>query len=321
MNAIGARQVKELLSSYADCSVKGPLLENRQSRIFYAECADFPSALAVKLFLDPATARPDTTTAAQQFRALQRVHEKLGKDSALSVPEPYFLMAESGLVGIEWVAGKSMTQLLFSWRCSANQAIELVSRAARWLRQFHCAHALPARRLDVEDKLVAVSEMDAFANARDPVFRRSVAVLGATAAAAGAEPLPTSWIHGDFKSDNLLVAGPRTLAIDVHVKHENVVLYDVAPFVNHLELGCYHPQGWRLALYRDNVSRNFVDHYFESPITGGILLPLLWVRLYLLLAGWCALAPLGASGLRQQWLWRSFRRVTATVLAKLEAWR
>jgi hypothetical protein len=47
-------------------------------------------------------------------------------------------------------------------------------------------------------------------------FRRS-------AAAAASIDLKRSWLHGDFKTDNLIVSGQRIVGIDLQIKHENAV--------------------------------------------------------------------------------------------------
>jgi tRNA A-37 threonylcarbamoyl transferase component Bud32 len=246
------------LGDAGQCIVKGPVYQRQNSHIFYAECDALPSAAAIKWCLQTYTPRPDSDSAVRQFEALRRVADAMQADPRYTVPRPYLLDRERALLAIEWIGGAPMTASMASWRCGADNAHDLMVQAGNWLRHFHQAHRLPDGPLDVEDKLRSASEYDDCALARDQVFAQGLADLRRSAAAAASVNLERSWIHGDFKTDNLIISGQRIVGIDVQIRHENTVVYDVAPFLNDLELSFCHPMAWRPASVRARLIAAFV---------------------------------------------------------------
>jgi hypothetical protein len=288
------------------------------SRLFYAECTAFPSPLAVKLCLRPRTVQPDSDSAQRQHDALLRVFRALGNAGQFTVPRPYLVRADAGLLATEWIAGDSMNALLLSWRCSRAVAQRLLARAGRWLRCFHDAHALVPARVDLEDKLTFVAEMRDAHAVHDPVFFAALRRLCESAEAAAEVSVARSWIHGDFKADNLLVSGPRTVGMDIHLRHESPVIYDLAPFLNHLELGLCHPRGWRFAGCRALLREAFLTSYFGAR-SEALDVALSWVQLYLLLQGWHTAREHARSWLRCRLIDHSYRLVASRLAARLTA--
>lgn len=303
-------------SEPARCFARGPVAVRDNSQLFYAECTTFPSPIAVKLCLSPRTVQPDPDSAHRQYDALLRVSRAMGDEAEFSVPRPYLVRADVGLLATEWVAGESMTALVFSWHCASTQARQLLARAGRWLRCFHGCHALAAGRLEVDEKLAFLAEMQTTQAVQDPVFFHALARLRESAEAAAAITLERSWIHGDFKTDNLIVSGPRTVGVDIHLRHENVVIYDLAPFLNHLELALCHPKGWRLARCWALLRDTFLSNYFAAR-DGAIDLPLSWVQLYLLLQGWCTARTHAGSWLRAIFVDHIYRIVASRLVSRL----
>jgi len=295
------------------CEVNGPLQSRENSRLFYAQCGGVPGPMAVKVCLTPRTAQVDPGAARRQFDTLVRVHEVMGQQEELSVPRPYVLVADAGLLGTEWVAGESMTRLLFSWRCSSMKARGLVGRAARWLKRFHECHELPPGRLGVEEKLAFLSTLDG-ASLGEP-FHLAFECLRGSARAAGEVAVARSWVHGDFTADNLMVAGSRTLGIDIEARYENAVIHDLAPFLNYLELRALHPSGWRRSGSREGLGRAFLDTYLGGA-SSRIGVPLAWLRLYLLLQGWTT-ARGNKAAMRLRFIDLCYSRVTSRLVEAL----
>jgi tRNA A-37 threonylcarbamoyl transferase component Bud32 len=296
--------------AHRQCVIKGPLSVRHNSHLFHAQCSHFPTPLAVKLCLRPHTLQPDADSAHQQYDALRRASSAMGMDAEMSVPRPYAVRADSGLLAVEWVAGETMTELLFSWRCNTTRAQQLVMRAGRWLQRFHACGALAPGRLDVDDKLDFVTEMECARAVPDPVYARSLLELRRSASAARAVTLERSWLHGDFKSDNLIVSNGRTIGIDVQLRHENPVIYDLALFMNYLELRLCHPSGWRHLAARDLLGAAFLEAYCGDR-ADAIALPLGWVRLYMLLGEWYTARTHAASRLQAYALDLCYRVVAA----------
>ncbi len=307
---------RELGAGSEECFVRGPSVVRNNSRLFYAECMAFPSPIAVKVCLKTHTRQADPDSAHRQYDALHRVSLAMGIDTEFSAPRPYLVQADDGLLAMEWVSGVSMTDLVFSWRCSLARARQLVARGGRWLKRFHASHALAPGRLDIEDKLAFVAEMESSGAISDRVFIRALRQLRESAKAAAAVTLSRSWIHGDFKTDNLIVSGARTMGIDIQLRHEGPVIYDLAPFLNHLELRLCHPGGWRLFDSQALLHETFLANYLEGR-NDAIAGPLTWIRLYMILAQWHTARTHSGSWLRYGFLNFCYRRVAARLVSRI----
>ena len=298
------------------CMVRGPLHERENSRVFYAECDALPTPAAIKWCWHPYALQPDHDSAVRQFEALGRVTEAMQASGRYAVPRPYLLDRERALIAIEWIAGKTITASIASWGCGANTAQGLLVDAGNWLRHFHRAGPLHDDRLDVENRLRNLSDYDKSALARERVFSLGLAELRRSAAAAASIDLKRSWLHGDFKTDNLIISGQRIVGIDLQIKHENAVVYDLAPFINHLDLAFYSPAFWRLSPARERLITAFIEAYNEAD-SESLLLPLTWVRLYLMLSAWDTGPTRGSSRLRTTILGRYYRSAITKLSARL----
>ena len=97
--------------------------------------------------------------------------------------------------------------------------------------------------------------------------------------------LEQSWLHGDFKTDNLLTCSNGIVGIDVHARYENAVIYDLAAFANHLELTLHHPLALRLLPWRDGLINAFFDA-FDRGNRLDCHLPYRWIALYKMIDSW-----------------------------------
>lgn len=317
VTAEGVRQwLLSRLGDVGQCVVRGPVYERANSRVFHAECAALPSPAAIKWCLQPRTLLIDGESASCQFEALRRVSEVMQADEHYTVPRAYLLDRDHGLLAIEWIGGITMTAALCSWRCSGVDAHGLMVKAGNWLRRFHRAHPLDDGALDIPDRLRNMFEYDGFALAHVRVFAEAMAELRRSAAAAASVNLERSWIHGDFKTDNLIISAQRIVGIDMQIRNENAVVYDMAPFLNHLELALYHPRTWRLAPVRRRLIAAFIDTYTEGE-SERLLLPLTWVRLYMMLSAWNTSQFRKLPRLRAAVSDRSFRHTAARLIAQL----
>jgi Phosphotransferase enzyme family len=265
------------------CTVKGPVFMREKSSIFRAEVEGFAFPLAAKVCLESGTQRPDPKSARLQFTALTRVADRMKGD--FTVPLPCLLIEEAGLVLMEWVSGNSLTDLLLSWRLSRANLERALQRAAEWLRRFHATHRLPAGRLNSREKLEDAMAMVNCLMTEDAVYKGAITALRRAEPIVAVDELDRSWIHGDFKTDNLILDHERTIGIDVCAVDENVVLYDIAPFLNQLELSLLHPSAWRLAFHRERLLQAFLGAYFgdRQKATHAALT---WVRLCSILDLW-----------------------------------
>lgn len=271
----------------SNCQTPRPLAVRENSLLFYTECTGLPSPAVLKVCLNASTREFDGAAALEQYDAARRVHTAMRNAFAVSVPEPYLVRPDVGLMVMEWIPGVSMGRVLSSWRCSPATASDCIVRCAKWLRAFHDAGACSPGHLDIQQRLARVDEMESRRAVPDPVFRKGVNELRAAASAAAETVLARAWIHGDFKADNLILSGERTIGVDVHLRDENAVVYDLASFLNNLALTLCEPSGWLLARSHARLRSMFVSTYFGAS-REDVLLPLKWVQLFMLLYRWHA---------------------------------
>ena len=225
------------------------------------------------------TGEPDVASACNEFAALARFADACSP-SVVAAPRPLAMSEPFGTYAMSWISGTSATRLMLSAKDDAYPA-RLGVATGNWLRDFHALHPLPARASDFAAKADGVASIGASHAGRHSLVDRAAAVLLNTARAAAAVELPASWIHGDMKSDNLLVDGDAIAGIDLQLADENTIVYDLAPFVNHLHLLAASPRGFirRKALAR--MADAFLGAY--SPTSAQWRLPIDWLRGYLLL--------------------------------------
>jgi hypothetical protein len=295
--------------------VRGPIAVRDYSALFYAECKLFPGPALAKICLDPQTHEPDSGAAQRQYDALVRVHGAMKTVPGFSVPQPYLILPEIALLAMEWIPGVNLGKALFSWRSSADDAKAYMARSASWLRAFHACRRLSAGRLDVETRMPILEDIAGRA-VPDDAFHAGVEQLRRTAHAAGFVELPRAWIHADFTPDNVILSGSRTIGIDMQIQHENTVVYDLAPFLNHLALGLYEPSGWLLARFHDELRKTFLTAYFEGE-HDGMNAPLAWVQLYMALQQWRSARQRAGHPLRRRFRDFEYRQLTSDLARRL----
>jgi len=238
----------------------GPVAMRRNSRILKARDERSGRLYAVKACIDPRTGLPAPNAARRQFDALRRVSEAMG-NGRYAVLEPVMLREPAAELVTEWIDGYSMTEALARHPLSFGNAERLCMLAGKWLAAFHGAHVLASGPLDVHGKLGQIDEMLRDTHVRNSDFDLAVEFLTMSAMNSTRARLPRSWIHGDFKLDNLLVTADRVVGIDVHAAFENVVVHDLASFLNHFSLFLLGPRFLRLRLARMRLMETFCRSY------------------------------------------------------------
>ncbi len=324
MNSSGDNNVLSLsqrLSSalgvkFEDCSLRGPIYRLQNSLIYHAECAGQPFPLMVKRCLMPNTLVTDTSTARVQYDALSRAKSVTVGDSRYNVPMPVALLEQEGVVVMEWIEGVGMTPLLLRLRGARAERLKLVAEAAEWLRRFHRSSGVTYARLAAREMLPRLTA-DPSPVLADEACREGIAALERTCGLVDALDVGGGYPHGDFKSDNLLVCSGRIVAIDIHHEEKNSVLFDIAMFLNHLELLALHPRGMRLAWERVDLIRAFLKRYFHGVTIPE--LPLVWVRLFVLLGAWIDLPQENPGWLRYHYMDLCYRRIASRLTRGLKA--
>jgi tRNA A-37 threonylcarbamoyl transferase component Bud32 len=277
----------------------GPLQWRINSALFRAHGPALPVALAVKACFLPRSSAPATDLARQQFDALARVHAKMGSDARLNVPRPVYCDEAAGVMAVEWLEGATLTERL-GFSPGLLRADRLLRASGEWLCRFHQAGLVPDTSFDDWHKEGVLVEFAADPMAAEPVFRAGVAALQARLAVVAALPHRRSWVHGDYKCDNVFVCPGRLAGIDITLHLESSpVVYDAAQFLNHLALLTHAPTRPYLRPLAGWLERAFVAGYADG---GARLDPLAlaWVRLFMMLSLWRTEQGQGQRGLRHR---------------------
>ena len=260
-------------------TVEGVVAKRQNSRIYRARSAA-ARHVAIKECFAADGRTPDVDAAAREYEALRRLAAAAGAQAAPG-PLPLVLCPDAASYVMTWVPGRTLTARLLSPATSPRAARDMGERAACWLAAFHALHPLPPRRPDFAAHAEHVRAETLALRSVEPLLAEAQAVLAGSAARAAADALPASWIHGDMKSDNLLVDGARVTGLDVHLAHDNAVIYDGAPFLNHLALLRWSPAGWLRARALRTAAEGFMAGYPD--LARQASLPLRWLRSYLYL--------------------------------------
>jgi Ser/Thr protein kinase RdoA (MazF antagonist) len=267
--------------------VKGPIFQGELSKVFYAETASCPYPLAVKLCISHSTGLPNPSDAAEQFQALQAIAPLMPKNEPYAVPEPFKLDAANGLVAIEWIDGRTLTSCLKDVRFPIGAVLASIQRAGTWLRHYHATGTEPPGRLDaVQQQQEFAAKIAASPLRADRTFLRAYRDVEQRVQSIAKQAFPRATLHGDFKTDNLLLSGDRMVGLDIQARHKNLVLWDIVPFLNRLGLFCYSLQGLRLLRHRRAIEQRFLTGYFARELTTQESAAIAWVRLLILLQQW-----------------------------------
>jgi aminoglycoside phosphotransferase (APT) family kinase protein len=262
------------------CKCDGGVARRINSRIHRVQCAS--RTLAIKECFGVTGQIPEPSAAEREFKALATLSSiPLNAGDQPIAPLPIVLCREHAAYAMTWVPGRPATELVLSRHTTDDGAAALGQASGAWLRRFHALRTLPERESDFESKVEFVNEIVKSTPKPDPLLRHASERLVAYAEAASAVRMPASWVHGDMKSDNLLVDGERVTGLDVQLVHENTVVYDLAPFLNHLYLLRWTPRGVLQPRKLESMTEGFVRAY--SPETKRWGLPIAWLRAYLLL--------------------------------------
>lgn len=285
------------------------------SRVFHARG---PSGeWAVKRCVRGDDGEPDPAAARLEHDSLERVaRASAASGTPRLAPIPAGLFEEEATLAMSWEPGLPMTRCLL--QSGPMTARGLGEAAGRWLRRFHGLRALPAGRSDFETKLTDLHQDFALArgSAGDPLLGRALRALEHGRGEAEAVELATSWIHGDFKSDNLMVGNSgEIMALDIQLRHENTVTHDLVSFLVHLDLLGWSPAGLMRRRRLAEAGLGLLQAYFDGN-GNGWQRPLAWQRTENLLQR--CLTTWGARDMARRWQHQALRRTLAVALVELQ---
>lgn len=236
---ITSQDIVGVISSGAEVGkvirVHGPVHRGHGSKVFRGTGNIYPQDVAIKFYFDYRTGAPDRKAARAEFEALTQL-SKLSEAGVTLAAFPFAVFEEIGIVVSEWLDGPTLASLLrLSGRRRARQA---VSAAGGWLGRFHRATLEPAQPLHARARLSTV-ELDSLAGLPSLQIRSALNLLEATATQAASETAPRARLHGDFKSENLIVAKGELAGIDFGPVYRGSVINDIAQFLNNMDLSLF----------------------------------------------------------------------------------
>lgn len=274
-----------------DCQLEGPVFRGHNSTVYRGTGKLFPWPVAVKLCHSRgATSHAEVSTdTCQQHDALLRILDSMGTDSELTVPIPVGMIEAHGVLLTRWIDGQTLDAMCRDGRNSVEQVEQGVKRAGSWLRRFHDGHALEPGPVDVAHQLEVLRRTIAHCGQPSGFAARGLDVVRATVDEISEITVPRSWTHGDFKPENVILSGDLTVGMDGGASYENMVLLDIAHFLNHLELLLVNPRVLRLAPHQARLFSAFAAGYgFHGQIPSRALL---WVRLVSAIRVWIEIVP------------------------------
>jgi len=288
------------------------------SRVYRVLCRCFPGGVFVKQCLQANDGEVDRSVACTQFRGLQRAWERCGKTAPYGVPQPLMLFEDEAIVVTEWVQAENLTKRLRRWLAVPADLHSQIVRAAQWLHWYHQSGNLTPVRIDCGELIGRLREGDP-AVLNDAEFKRGCGALRQAGASVCRIAIPRAELHGDYKADNVLMTKDRVVAIDLQPDFCDAVLFDIASFLNHLELMAWHPKAWLVAVNRDRFVQAFLRGYFVEERDSGLRLALSWIRLFNALGAWLDAATESTSRLRYRYAQFCYRRLVRSLGRELQA--
>ena len=271
----------------AAVQLNGPISVRNNSEVFRAVVtAPVPVDAALKICLIPRTVDADSSVAREQFEALERVSIELDKrGTRYCVPRPLCLLSQWGAFAMTWADGESLTQKL-SRAVSIFQGAQWFEEAGAWLGNFHNAGPRRRQRVDLGDRISALREV-CVTPLPGVLFANAIAKLQNDALNLSGIDVHTSWLHGDCKTDNIILGVDKVFGIDIALAHENPVEYDIAQFLNNLGLLLSSPRYIYLWGMQSRFEAAFLRGYSrEGPSVCTAYLD--WLRLNFLVCFWHA---------------------------------
>jgi tRNA A-37 threonylcarbamoyl transferase component Bud32 len=266
-------------------SLDGPISVRDNSEIFHAAIeVSEPIEAAVKHCLIPRSGTPDTSSAREQFVALERVASALAAaNQRYRVPTPLCLIEDLATFAMSWLDGESLTQRMrrpATITCGARW----LEGVGAWLGLFHNAGPCRRQRVDITERLAALEEISA-TPLRAKSFGKGIVLLRQTATPLKNLETYTSWLHGDCKADNFFLKGENIYGIDLSLIHENCVEYDLAQFLNNFDLLLLNPRYLAARTIRSKLENSFRRGYQRTgPTVSNAYLN--WLRLSFALPYW-----------------------------------
>jgi Ser/Thr protein kinase RdoA (MazF antagonist) len=239
----------------AGLQIEAQISRTRNSEIFLCTVPTLEQRLAVKRVPGPERATLEFQSLSAAFKAMS---------GRYSVARPICLIAEHGLLVMEWVDGRSVYEHLVLRRIGIDEAIKAAAASGNWLSLFHASSQSDTAPIDFASKLRQVERLHASLSSY-PLRQKYLAWmrerLQADSTPLRELRLRRARLHGDFKPHNILVRDGGALAIDFGHIYESTVWNDVAFFLAQLEWTVISSGRFQLLLRMKELRRAFLRAY------------------------------------------------------------
>lgn len=212
----------------------------RESTIHRLTSPRTGKAICVKIIRKPSRGAQDS---ARLYAALSHYHARSDRENGFTVPEPYGWIPEHGAVIMEWVEGRTFSDLLKKEQFSTKKRHENIRKVAGWLRWFHSQSEVKLGTVADGKQLQTIvkvfeetRDLDKAAMAHDPALRRCLDVAARFESVLLGCEIDHAVLHGDFKPTNLLISKSGTVVgIDFLGVRRGPVSHDICRFLSDLD--------------------------------------------------------------------------------------
>jgi hypothetical protein len=226
--------------------------------------------LAVKICLDPLSQNPSGERCSSEYSTLLARSRATHPGGESHCVRPVAAIASLGLLIREWVDGESALCRLNGLRTEAER-LDLFYRLGRWVAQFHQQNGVTTGEISSSE---LVKTRDLGSRHRDPAPFKSICRHYRLAIVSLLDEIDSSaghmaHLHGDYHLENVIVSaqGKGVLLDPSKGDPGDLVVLDLAIFLNYLRRFCVLPKGWRhlraFRKYRESFLRGYRSYSVE----------------------------------------------------------
>ncbi len=297
------------------CNLRS-LREQTKSHIFVCAIGGLDRNIIDKIIKDPHPFGSIESQAKLEFEALRNLYSiNIGDDFHLC-PKVYPIMTDRGAVVMEHIEGPTLTEYLLDIKVPVRQKILTLEKAGKWITPVH-DHFSSGKDFVPHEKIMNNIRIAIGHKKSDHNKEKAFRILDDCQKLLDSISISITRLHGDFKTDNLIVSGNNLVGIDTRLAHTGISFRDIAYFINQLDLLFYQPKGLCLRWFlRSQCHTAFLKGVRE------IWLPeqnfaLLWMRLALILMLWASLNSTLLSETRRHYLDFVYRHLTKQLSERL----
>lgn len=219
----------------------------------------------------------------REYDALRKLQGVFSPEDGLAALTPlacFEVVGHAALV-TRWFEGRNAIH--YGATAGSAELAAVYRSAGLLLRKLHDAFALDdrTRPLDAESKVAYLLDRYAVRLRTHQAGTRALGLLRDTIPQVATSKLGWSWTHGDFKPENILCDGHRVVVLDTQLNVRGAVVYDIAPFLNHMLLASRTLGNRAIQTEYALLEQEFLAGY--GGLDKGEMAALRWAQLYFML--------------------------------------